>query len=142
MDPSPEASAVRVSQAVHLSKADLVTHGDIRIRISVRISSSFRDSTRSSSSSTVSTASREVISIRSRTTRHLAFLPQQQIRATKQPQHKEEAEDVSTVEIKATGQCSAQRRWLSSRPTPMLQQGKVYCSRQQAIVTKRTTVER
>jgi hypothetical protein len=102
VDPSPEASAVHVSQAVHLSKAGLVTHRDIRIRISVRISSSFRGSTHNSSS-IVRTASKEGISIRSRTTRHLAFLPPQQIRATKQPQHKEEAEDVSTVENKATG---------------------------------------
>jgi hypothetical protein len=75
VDPSPEASAVHVSQAVHLRKADLVTHRDIRTRISVRISSSFRGSTSSSSSSIVSTASREVTSIRGRTTRRLAFLP-------------------------------------------------------------------
>src|SRR5688572_13686625 len=141
MDHNPGASAVPASQAVHLSKAGLVTHRDIRIRISVRINSSFRGSTHISSS-IVRTASREVISIRSRTTRHLAFLPPQQIRATKQPKYKEEAEDVSTVEIKATGRCSVQRRWRSSRPTPMLQQGKVYCSRQRAIVAKRTTVER
>jgi hypothetical protein len=102
VDPSPEASAVPASQAVHLSKVGLVTHRDIRIRISVRISSSFRGSTHNSSS-IVRTASKEGISIRNRTTRHPAFLPPQQIRATKQPQHKEEAEDISTVENKATG---------------------------------------
>jgi hypothetical protein len=80
----------------------MVTHRDISIRVSARISSSLRDSTHSSNS-IVRTASREVTSIRGRTTRHLAFLPQQRIRTTKQPQHKEEAEDVSTVENKATG---------------------------------------
>jgi hypothetical protein len=57
-------------------------------------------------------------------------------------QHKEEAEDASTVESKATGRCIAQRRWRSSRPTPMLQQGKVYLNKQQVIVAMRTTVER
>jgi hypothetical protein len=102
VDHSPGASAAPASQEIHLSKASLVTHRDISIRVSVCINSSFRGSTHSSSS-IVRTASKEVISIRSRTTKHLAFLPQQRIRTTKQPQHKEEAEDVSTVENKATG---------------------------------------
>jgi hypothetical protein len=79
----------------------MVTHRDTSIRVSVRINSSFRGSTHSSSS-IVRTASKEVTSIRGRTTRHLAFLPQQRIRTTKQPQHKEEAEDAYTVENKAT----------------------------------------
>jgi hypothetical protein len=74
--------------------------------VSARTSSSFRGSTHSSSN-IVRTASREVTSIRGRTTRHLAFLPQQQIRTTKQPQHKEEEEGASTVESKATGRCIA-----------------------------------
>jgi hypothetical protein len=97
VDHSPGASVALASQAVHLSKAGLVTHRDISIRVSVRINNSFRGSTHNSSS-IVRIASREVISIRNRTTRHLAFLPPQQIRTTRQPQHKEEAEDVSTVE--------------------------------------------
>jgi hypothetical protein len=119
----------------------MVTHRDISIRVSARISSSLRDIIHSSSS-IVRTASREVTSIRGRTTRHLAFLPQQRIRTNKQPQHQEEAEDASIVESKATGRCIAQRRWHNSRQIPMLQQGKVYLNRQQVIVAKRTTVER
>jgi hypothetical protein len=141
VDHSPGASAAPASQEVHLSKASLVTHRDISIRVSALISSSLIGSTHNNSS-IVRTASREVTNIRGRTTRLLAFLPQQRIRTTKQPQHKEEAEDASTVENKATGQCIVQRRWRSSRPTPMLQQGKVYLNRQQVIVAKRTTVER
>jgi hypothetical protein len=141
VDHSPGASAAPASQEVHLSKASLVTHRDTNVRVSARTSSSFRGSTHSSSS-IVRTTSREVTSIRGRTTRHLAFLPQQRIRTTKQPQHKEEAEDASTVENKATGRCIAQRRWRSSRQIPMLQQGKVYLNRQQVIVAMRTTVER
>jgi hypothetical protein len=120
----------------------MVTHRDISIRVSIRTNSSLRGSTHISISSIVRTASMEVISIRGRTTRHLAFLPQQRIRTTKQSQRKEEAEDVSTVENKATGRCIAQRRWRISRPTPMPRQGKVYLNRQQVIVAKRTTVER
>jgi hypothetical protein len=141
VDHSPGATAAPASQAIHLSNASMVNHRDTSIKVSARTSSSFRGSTHNSSS-IVRTASREVTSIRGRTTRHLAFLPQQRIRTTKQPQHKEEVEDASTVESKATGRCNAQRRWRSSRQTPMLQQAKVYLNRQQVIVAMRTTVER
>jgi hypothetical protein len=75
----------------------MATHRDISSKISVKISSRLRGSI-SSRSSTVRTANQEEISTRGRIIRHLAFLSQQQIRITRQPQCKEEAEDVSIVE--------------------------------------------
>jgi hypothetical protein len=64
--------------------------------------------------SIVRIANKEEISTRGRTTKHLAFLPQQLIRTTRQPKCKKEEGDVYSVESKATGRCSARRRWLNS----------------------------
>jgi hypothetical protein len=61
----------------HLSK-------DTSTSINVRISSNITRGSFLSSSSTVRTTSREEISISVRATRHLAFLPQQPTRTTKQ----------------------------------------------------------
>jgi hypothetical protein len=60
------------------------------------------------------------VNIRGRAVRHLAFLPQQLTRAARQPQHKEEAEDASIVESKATRRCNAQRKQPNNShfPTP------------------------
>ena len=55
------------------------------------------------SSSTVKTTSREEINTSARTTRHLAFLPQQPTRTTRQCQCKEEVVDVSIMGNKVTG---------------------------------------
>jgi hypothetical protein len=109
VDPSLGATVVPVSQATHLNSSGMATHMGISSRISARISSRPRDST-SSRNSTVRTINQEETNIRGRTVMHLAFLPQQLIRMVRQPQCKEEAEDVSTVENKATRCRIAQRK--------------------------------
>jgi hypothetical protein len=75
----------------------VATRRDIKSRISARISISLRDST-SNRNSTVRKINQEETNTRGRTVTLLAFLPQQLIRMARQPQCKEEAEDVSTME--------------------------------------------
>jgi hypothetical protein len=94
VDLSLEAAIAPVSEATHLSSSR---------RISVRLSSSFRGSTLSTSSKIARTISQEEDSSRGRINRHLASLPQQPTRAVKQPQFKAEAYHVSIVESKAIG---------------------------------------
>jgi hypothetical protein len=77
----PGVAVVPATQATHLSNSSKVTSTSISARTS---SSGTRGSFLISSSSTVRTTSREEISISVRATRHLAFLPQQPTRTTKQ----------------------------------------------------------
>jgi hypothetical protein len=71
------AAAVLVSQATHPNNSSRVTLKDV----STSINSSSRGSSLSSNNNTASTTNREETSINERTTKHLAFLPQQPIRA-------------------------------------------------------------
>jgi hypothetical protein len=107
VDVRPGVAVVLATQATHLSDSSKVTSTSISIRTS---SSSTRDSFLSSSSNTVRTTSKEEISTSVRATRHLAFLPQQPIKTTKQLQRKEEVVHVSTVGNKAIGRIIAQRK--------------------------------
>jgi hypothetical protein len=104
------AAAIPVSQAIHPSGSRRVTLKDTSTSISISTNNSIRGSPLSSSSSNARTTNREEISTSDRTTKHLAILPQQPIRATKQRQRKEEATDVSTVGNKVTGRIIAQRK--------------------------------
>jgi hypothetical protein len=126
--PQPESS----SRPRHLKSSGMATHRDISSRISVRISSKLKDST-NSCSSTVRTIKQEETNTRGRTVKHQAFLPQQLIIMVRQPQCKEEAEDVSIVERKAIGRCIARRRWLSSSQLLMPQQDRMHLSKEQTI---------
>jgi hypothetical protein len=133
------AAVIPVFQAIHPSSSSRVTLRDTNtstnININVSINSSIRGSSLSgSSSSTARTTNREETSTRGRTTRHLAFLPQQPIRAIRQPQHKEEAEDVPTVGNKATGRRIGQRKQLNSSQHPVPQQDRMHLSKEQTIV--------
>jgi hypothetical protein len=101
VDLRPRVAVVPVTQAIHHNNSSKVTLKDTSIN--VRGSSL-------SSSSTIRTTSKEEISTSARTTRHLAFPPQQPIRATRQRQHKEEVVDVSIMGNKATGRIIAQRK--------------------------------
>jgi hypothetical protein len=112
VDLKPGVAVVTATQATHLSSSSKVT----RTSISVSTSSSIRGSSLSSrSSSTVRATSKEEFSTSIRTTRHLAFLPQQPTRTIRQRQRKEEVVDVSAVGNKVTRLIIAQRRQLSSR---------------------------
>jgi hypothetical protein len=73
VDRGPGVVAIPATQATHLTSSSKVTSTSI----SVSTSSSIRDSSLSSSS-TVRTSSKEEISTSVKTTRHLAFPPQQQ----------------------------------------------------------------
>jgi hypothetical protein len=118
VDPSLRATVAPVSQATHINNSGMATRRDISSRISARINSRPRDST-SSRNSTVITVNQEETNTKGRIVRHLAFLSQQLIRMVRQPQCKEEAEDVSTVENKATGHRIAQRKQLNNNQLPM-----------------------
>jgi hypothetical protein len=95
VDPSLEAAAVLVSQAINLSSSG---------RTSVHLSSisSSKGSILNTSTRTVRAISQEV-SFRGRISKHLVFLPQQPSKAIRQHQLRLETEHVSTVESKATG---------------------------------------
>ena len=113
MDLRTGVAAVPATQATHPNSSRKV----INISISVSTSSSIRSSFLSSSSSsyTVRTIDKEEISTNARTTRHIAFLPQQPIRSIRQRQRKEEVVDVSAVGNRVTGRIIAQRRQLNHR---------------------------
>jgi hypothetical protein len=112
VDASLAATVVPVSQAIHPNCSSRVTPRDTSTSINVSINnSSFLSN---SSSSTARTTNREEVSIRGRTVRHLTFLLQQLIRMVRWPQCKEKAEDVSSVENKATGCRIAQRKQLNN----------------------------
>jgi hypothetical protein len=89
-----EAAIALTSRATHLSSS---------IRISARLSSSFRGSTPSISSRIARTVRKEEVSSRGRISRHLTSPPQQPTRVVKHPHSKAEAEHVSIVESKAIG---------------------------------------
>jgi hypothetical protein len=108
VDLRPGVEVVPATQATYLNSSRKVTSTSISTSISV-----------STSSSTVRTTSKEEIPTSARTTRHLAFLPQQPTRITKQLQRKEEVVDVYTVGNKTTEQIIAQRKQLSSSQLPI-----------------------
>jgi hypothetical protein len=116
VDLRPGVAAFPATQATHLSSSSKVTSTSISVSTS---SSSIRGSFLNNSSSTVRTTHKEEIRTSARTTRHLAFLPQQPTRTTKQLQCKEEVAHVSTVGSKATGQIIAQGMQLSCSKLPM-----------------------
>jgi hypothetical protein len=118
------AATVPISQAIHPSNSSKVTLKDTSISINGNINSS----------STIRTTNKEETSMSDRTTRHLAFLPQQPIIATKQLQRKEEAVNVSTVWNKATGQLIAQTKQLNSSQLPKPLQDRMHLSKEQTIV--------
>jgi hypothetical protein len=100
---------VPATQATHLSNSSKVTNTSISVRTSsINTKGSF-----------LRTTIREEISISVRATRHLASLPQQPTRTTKQLQRKEEAVRVSTVGNKAIGRIIAQSKQLSSSQLQM-----------------------
>jgi hypothetical protein len=100
VDLRPGVAAIPATQATHLSSSNKVTLKDTSSSTST--SSSIRGNSLSSSS-TVRTTSKEEINTSARTTRHLAFLPQQPTRTTRQCQCKEEVVDVSIMGNKVTG---------------------------------------
>jgi hypothetical protein len=114
MDRRLGASAVPVSQAIHHNNLSRVTLKGSSTNINVSINKCSRGSSLSSSSSTASTTNRVETSISDKAARHLAFLPQQPTRTTREPQHKEEVVDVSIVGNKATERLIARRKQLSS----------------------------
>jgi hypothetical protein len=102
VDLRPGVVVVLATQETHLNNSSKVTSTSISFRTS---SSSTRGSFLSSSSSSIiRTTSREEISISVKATRHLAFLPQQPTRTTKQLQRKEEVVHVSTMGNKSIGE--------------------------------------
>jgi hypothetical protein len=94
------SSSRPTTQVIHPSSSSKVTLKVTNTSISANSSSIIGSSLNSSSST-------------ARATRHLAFLPQQPIRATKQLQCKEEATDVSTVGNMAIERIIAQRKQVS-----------------------------
>jgi hypothetical protein len=72
----------------------------------------------------------EEISISVRATRHLAFLPQQPTRTTKQLQSKEEDTHASIVGNKAIGRIIAQRKQLSNSQLLMPLPGRIHCNKE------------
>jgi hypothetical protein len=108
---------------------------------SVGINNSSRGSSLSSSSTSITT-NHEEVSIRGRIAIHLAFLPQQPTRTTRQRQRKEEAEDVSIVGNKATRQRIAQRKQLNSSQFPTPRQDKEHHSNHHEAMARSTIVER
>jgi hypothetical protein len=110
MDLRPGAAVIPATQTTDLNSSSKVTLKDTSISISASTSSSIRGSSLSSSS--VRTTNKEEINTSNRTTRHLAFLPQQPIRATRQRQcqRKEEVVDVSIVGNKVTRQITTRRK--------------------------------
>jgi hypothetical protein len=129
------AAVVLVSQATHPSGSSRATLRDTSTKISVRINNNFRGSSLSSSSSSAArTTNRDETSTRDRTTRHLSFPLQQPIRIVRQPQHKEEAKDVSTMENKATRRCNAQRKVAQLQSAAMPQQDRMHLSKEQTTV--------
>jgi hypothetical protein len=124
-------AVVLASQETHLSNSSKVTSTSISVRTS---NSSTKGSFLTSSSSIARTTSRQEIITSVRATRHLAFLPQQPIRTTKQLQCKEEVVRVSTVGNKAIGRTIAQRKRLSSSQLPMPQSGRMQCNKEATTV--------
>jgi hypothetical protein len=104
--------------------------------------SGIKGSSLNSISSTGRPTNNEEISTSDRTTKHLAFLPQQLTRATRKPQRKDEAADVSALGNKVTGWITAQRKQLSSSQLSTPQQDKEHHSKHQEAVARPTTVER
>jgi hypothetical protein len=103
VDRKPGAAVVPVSHAIHPSSSSRVNLKDTSTSININIISNSRGSSLSSNNSIADTTNQEEVSTRGRAVRHLAFLPQQPTRTTKQLQRKEEAEEVSTMGNKATG---------------------------------------
>jgi hypothetical protein len=132
-------AVIPATQAIHLSSSSKIT---LKVTgTSVSTSSNIRGSFLSSNS-TIRTTSREEINTNVRTTRHLAFLPQQPTKTTQHLQCKEEVVHVSAVGNKATGRIIAQRRQLSSRQLSTPQQDKDHHSKHQEDVVRPATVER
>jgi hypothetical protein len=129
VDLQPGVAVVPATQANHLSNSSKVTSTNISIRTSSRTRGSFL-----SSSSTVTTTSREEISTSVRVTRHIAFLPQQPTIRTKQLQRKEEVVHVSIVGNKAIGRIIVQRKQLSSSQLPMPLLGRMHYNKEATTV--------
>jgi hypothetical protein len=86
VDRKPGAAVVPVSHAIHPSSSSGVNLKDTSTSINININSNSRGSSLSSNNSTADTTNQEEVSTRGRAVRHLAFLPQQQTRTTKQLQ--------------------------------------------------------
>jgi hypothetical protein len=136
------AAAVPVSQEIYPNSSSRVTPKVTGTSINIGINSSSRGSSLSSSSSTASTTNQEEVSTKGRATRHLVFLPQPPIRATRQPQRKEEVVDVSTIGNKVIGRLIARRKQLSSSQLTTPQHDKEHHNKHQEVVARPIIVER
>jgi hypothetical protein len=120
-------AAITATQATYLNSSSKVTSISLNIRlyISVSTSSSTRGISLSSNNITVRATNKEEIRTSARATRHLAFLPHQPTRTTKQLQRKEEATHVSIVGNKAPTRQNAPQQGGNNHGQPRAQYRKV-----------------